>query len=128
MYKNKNIIPQIIYSMILNINYNNTFYKLRFKFKNSILLFRSLWYKIFFILILNKRFIYFVNSITCKSKNIIVILFIIYIIFLLIFILNLSYQNHNKWWCFYNFSYDFNLIVDLTFFWLKYLIFNKNKK
>ena len=42
MEKNKNIIPQIIYLMILNINYNNTFYKLRFKFKNSILLFRSL--------------------------------------------------------------------------------------
>ena len=44
MYKNENIIPQI--TMILNINYNNTFYKLRFKFKNSILLFR---YKIFYI-------------------------------------------------------------------------------
>ena len=42
MEKNKNIIPQIIYLIILNINYNNTFYKLRFKFKNSILLFRSL--------------------------------------------------------------------------------------
>ena len=42
MDKNKNIIPQIIYSMILNINYNNTFYKLRFKFKFFILLFRSL--------------------------------------------------------------------------------------
>ena len=40
MDKNENIIPQII--MILNINYNNTFDKLRFKFKNSILLFRSL--------------------------------------------------------------------------------------
>ena len=40
MDKNENIIPQII--MILNINYNNTFYKLRFKFKFSILLFRSL--------------------------------------------------------------------------------------
>ena len=62
MYKNENIIPQII--MILNINYNNTFYKLRFKFKNSTLLFRS--YDIrFFILKLNKRFIYFVNYITC---------------------------------------------------------------
>ena len=71
MDKNENIIAQIIYLMILNINYNNTFDKLRFKFKNSILLFRSL----FFILILNKRFIYFVNSITCKNKNIFVILF-----------------------------------------------------
>ena len=40
MDKNEIIIPQII--LILNINYNNTFYKLRFKFKNSILLFRSL--------------------------------------------------------------------------------------
>ena len=40
MDKNENIIPQIV--MILNINYNNTFYKLRFKFKNSILLFRTL--------------------------------------------------------------------------------------
>ena len=49
MDKNENIITQIIYSMILNINYNNTFYKLRFKFKNSILLYRSLWYKIFYI-------------------------------------------------------------------------------
>ena len=75
MDKNENIVPQIINSMILNINYNNTFYKLRFKFKNSILLFRSLWYEIFFILILNKRFIYFVNYITCISKNIFVILF-----------------------------------------------------
>ena len=34
MDKNENIIPQIIYVMILNINYNNTFDKLRFKFKN----------------------------------------------------------------------------------------------
>ena len=40
MDKNENIVPQII--MILNINYNNTVYKLRFKFKNSILLFRTL--------------------------------------------------------------------------------------
>ena len=40
MDKNENIIPQII--MILNINYNIIFYKLRFKFKDSILLFRSL--------------------------------------------------------------------------------------
>ena len=47
MDKNENIVPQII--MILNINYNNTFYKLRFKFKISILLFRTLRYKIFFI-------------------------------------------------------------------------------
>ena len=49
MDKNENIVPQIINSMILNINDNNTFYKLRFKFKNSILLFRSLWYEIFFL-------------------------------------------------------------------------------
>ena len=42
MDKNKNIIPKIIYWMILNINYNNTFDELRFKFKNSILLLRSL--------------------------------------------------------------------------------------
>ena len=42
MDKNENIIPQIIYLMILNINYNNTFDKLRFIFKNSILLFRGL--------------------------------------------------------------------------------------
>ena len=42
MDKNENITPQIIYLMILNINYNNMFDKLRFKFKNSILLFRSL--------------------------------------------------------------------------------------
>ena len=41
MDKNENIIPQIIY-LILNINYYNTFDKLRFKFKNSILLFRGL--------------------------------------------------------------------------------------
>ena len=38
MDKNENIIPQIIYLMILNINYNNTFDK----FKNYILLFRGL--------------------------------------------------------------------------------------
>ena len=72
MDKNENIISQII--MILNINYNNTFYKLRFNLK-----FPFYYLKVydirFFILILNKRFIYFVNSITCKSKNIIVILF-----------------------------------------------------
>ena len=42
MNKNENIIPQIIYFMILNINYSNTFDKLRFKFKISILLFRGL--------------------------------------------------------------------------------------
>ena len=42
MDKNENIIPQIIYLMILNINNNNILYKLRFKFKISILLFRSL--------------------------------------------------------------------------------------
>ena len=45
MDKNENIIPQLIYSMILNINYNNTFYKLRFKFKNSILLDVNFWYR-----------------------------------------------------------------------------------
>ena len=42
MDKNENIIPQRIYLMILNINYNNIFNELRFKFKNSILLFKSL--------------------------------------------------------------------------------------
>ena len=42
MDKNKNIIPQIIYFMILNINYSNTFDKLSFIFKISILLFRGL--------------------------------------------------------------------------------------
>ena len=42
MDKNKNIIPKIIYWMILNINYNNAFDKLRSKFKNPILLFRGL--------------------------------------------------------------------------------------
>ena len=46
MDKNENIIPQIIYVMILNINYNNTFDKLRFKFKNSILLdVLNFWYR-----------------------------------------------------------------------------------
>ena len=47
MDKTENIIPQIIYLIILNSNYNNTFDKLRFKFNNSISLFRSLSYKIF---------------------------------------------------------------------------------
>ena len=42
MNKNENIIPQITYLMILNINYNNTFDKLRFTFKYFILLFRGL--------------------------------------------------------------------------------------
>ena len=42
MGKNENITSHIIYLMILNIKYNNTFVKLRFKFKNSIFLFRSL--------------------------------------------------------------------------------------
>ena len=42
MDKNKNIIPQIMYLMILNINYINIFNKLRFKFKYFILLFRGL--------------------------------------------------------------------------------------
>ena len=42
MDKNENIIPQKISLMILNINYNNTFDSLRFKFKNYILLFRGL--------------------------------------------------------------------------------------
>ena len=32
MEKNENITPHIIYLMILNINYNNTFDNLRFKF------------------------------------------------------------------------------------------------
>ena len=36
------IISQIIYLMILNINYNSTFDQLSFKFKNSILLFGGL--------------------------------------------------------------------------------------
>ena len=42
MDKNENIIPQIIYLMILNINYNNIFDSLMFKFKNYILFFRGL--------------------------------------------------------------------------------------
>ena len=42
MNKNENIISQIIYLMMLNNNYNKTFDSLRFKFKNYILLFRSL--------------------------------------------------------------------------------------
>ena len=42
MNKDENIILQIIYLMILNINYNNTFNILRIKFKNYILLFRGL--------------------------------------------------------------------------------------
>ena len=74
MDKNENIIPQRIYLMILNINYNNIFNELRFKFKNSIF-YLEVYDIRFFILILNKRFIYFVNSIICKSKNIFVILF-----------------------------------------------------
>ena len=83
MDKNENIISQIIYLMILNINYNNTFYKLRFKFK--ILFYHLEVYDIrFFILMLNKKFIYFVNSITCKSKNIFIILF--YYLYIYIFL------------------------------------------
>ena len=39
MNKNENIIPKVIYLMILNINYNNTFNGLRFKFRKFILLF-----------------------------------------------------------------------------------------
>ena len=42
MDKNENIIPQIIYLMILNISYDSTFDTLRFKFENYILLFRGL--------------------------------------------------------------------------------------
>ena len=42
MDKNENIVSQIIYLMILNINYSNTFDKSRFKFRNYILLFRCL--------------------------------------------------------------------------------------
>ena len=42
MAKNENIIPQIIYLMILNINYSNTFNKSRIKFKKYILLFIGL--------------------------------------------------------------------------------------
>ena len=83
MDKNENIIPQII--MILNINYNNTFYKLRFKFKNSILLLEV--YDIrFFILILNKIFIYFVNSITCKSKKYLCNTILLFTLFLFLFL------------------------------------------
>ena len=74
MDKTENIIPQIIYLIILNINYNNTFDKLRFKFKIYILLFIGLCIR-FSILMLNKRYIYFVTPIACKSKNIFVILF-----------------------------------------------------
>ena len=71
MDKNENIIPQIIYLMILNINYNNTFDKLRFKFE--ILFYYLEVYDIrFFILI---QFIYFVNSIIYKSTKIFIILF-----------------------------------------------------
>ena len=40
--QNENIVPQIIYLMILNINCINIFDKLRFKFKYFILLFRGL--------------------------------------------------------------------------------------
>ena len=63
-----------LYTWFLNINYNKTFNSLQFKTKNNILLFRGLWYN-FFILMLIKIFIYFVNLTTCKSKNIFVILF-----------------------------------------------------
>ena len=49
MDKDENIILQIIYFVILNINYNNTFDILRIKFKNYILLLRGLLYKIFYI-------------------------------------------------------------------------------
>ena len=42
MDKNENIILQIIYLMIENINYKNALDKLRFKFKYFILLFRGL--------------------------------------------------------------------------------------
>ena len=69
----------------------------------------------------NKRFIYFVNSMTCKSKNIFIILFY-YFYYLKKIILNISHQNHNKLLCFYIFSYDFNFIMDLTFCLVK--IFN----
>ena len=58
MDKNENIIPQIIY-LILNINYYNTFDKLRFKFKNSILLFRGLWYKILYINVKQKIYLFY---------------------------------------------------------------------
>lgn len=53
---------------------NNTFDSLKFKFKNYISLFKGLDTR-FFILMLNKRFIYFVNLTICKSKNIFAILF-----------------------------------------------------
>ena len=74
MDKNENIIPQIIYLMILNINYSNTFDKSKFKFKNYIY-YLDVYDIRFVILMLNKRFIYFINHITHKSKNIFVILF-----------------------------------------------------
>ena len=74
MDKNENIIPQIIYLMILNINYSNTFDKSKFKFKNYIY-YLDVYDIRFFINA--KRFIYFVNHITRKIKNIFVILFIL---------------------------------------------------
>ena len=43
---------------ILNINYNNTFDTLRFKFKFSILLFRGLCYKIFYINAKQKMYLF----------------------------------------------------------------------
>ena len=49
-----------------------------------------------------------------------ILLFILFFFFP--FILNLSYQNHNKWWYFIFFSYGFNLIMNLTFCLVK--IFN----
>ena len=89
---------------------------------------------------LNKRYIYFVTPIACKSKNIFVILF--YYLYYFYFYFKFIISNHNKWWCFYFFifPYAFNLIVDLIFclvkifkfliklkYKRKYIFFNKKK-
>ena len=47
MDNNENIIPQIIYLRISNINYNNAFDNLGFEFKDHVLLFKGLQYRIF---------------------------------------------------------------------------------
>ena len=109
MDKTENIIPWIIYLIISNINYKNTFNNLRFKFEIYILLFWGLEYKIFFVILMwNKTFIYFSNLTTCKSnENIFLILF--YYLYLKFFI---SKSQSN----------DFNLTMILNFFLVK--IFN----
>ena len=53
--------------MILNINYNTIFDNLRFQFKNQIYYLEVCSIIFFFILMLNKIHIYFVNVITCKN-------------------------------------------------------------